>query len=274
MRHNEDSGIREEADRRLQMSAAITINSGILKEMIKTDQPSIFGKSVTAAVSSVEDGNMRFGRGDDEQTLQNRLAFLKRVGVNPDHTTLVQVVYENAEHFARYQIVDESHHSLGILKPESNIIADALVTKKPNHALFLPLADCAGLILYDEAQCVLMVSHVGRHSAEIDGARRSVEYLKENCGTNPANLKVWVSPAVGKTTYPIHAKNDKSLHEVIIDQLNEAGVLKENVEVSGIDTAENENYYSHSQFKVGHRDFDGRFAIVAMMMDAQGEPAF
>lgn len=241
--------------------------------MIKFDQPAIFGESVIAAVSSVQDGNMRFGRGDDEATFQNRLAFLHAAGMNPEDTTLVQVVYENAEHFERYKTVTDEQKGEGIFAPKSNMIADALVVTQPGHALFLPLADCAGLILHDEKQQILMVSHVGRHSAEIDGAAKSVAYLEKNFATDPKDVKVWVSPAVGKATYPIHAKDDKSLHEVISEQLKQAGVPDENVEICDVDTAEDENYFSHSQFKRGNRDFDGRFAIVAMMMGAQGEPA-
>lgn len=233
--------------------------------MIASDQPTIFGASVKAAVSSVSDGNMRFGRGDDEETFQNRLAFLHAAGIDPEHTTLVQVTYDNPEHFARYEVATDDVKGEGMFAPKSNTIADALVVTRPGHALFLPLADCAGLILYDETQGVLMVSHVGRHSAEIDGAKLSVEYLQKNHGVLPANLKVWVSPAVGKATYPLKAREGKSLHEVIGEQLLAAGVLQENTEFSAVDTAQDHEYFSHSQFLAGNRDMDGRFAIVAEM---------
>lgn len=240
--------------------------------MIANDQPTIFGNDVIAAVSSARDGNMRFGRGDDDETFQNRLAFLNAAGIEPENATLVQVVYDDAEHFARYHIATDDHKGEGIFAPKSAVVADALVVTQPGHALFLPLADCAGLILHDPIKQVLMVSHVGRHSAEIDGAKLSVDYLVQNFGTQPENLKVWVSPAVGKATYPLHARGDKSLHEVIREQLADAGVKDENTEFSPIDTADDHEYFSHSQFRLGNRPTDGRFAIVAEMT-AQGEPA-
>lgn len=216
---------------------------------------------------------MSFGRGDAEETFQNRLAFLHAVRIRPEDTTLVQVTFDNAEHFARYSQVDDDQKGEGIFAPKSGTIADALVVTRPGHALFLPLADCAGVILYDEKQHVLMVSHVGRHSAEIDGAKTSVEYLVKQCNANPKDIKAWVSPAVGKATYPIHAKGGKSLHEIIHGQLLAAGVPEGNIEMSAVDTAVSEDYFSHSQFKAGNRSFDGRFAIVAQMT-GQGEPAF
>lgn len=240
--------------------------------MIERDQPTIFGESVIAKVSSSEDGNMRFGRGDDEQTIQNRLSFLKEAGIDPNAATLVQVTYDNAEHFARYNVVTDDHKALGMHEPKSELVADALVTTKPDHALFLPLADCVGLILYDENNKILMVSHVGRHSAEIDGALKSVQYLVEQFDANPADIKAWLSPAVGKATYPLHKFDNNSLHEIINRQLHTAGVLPQNIETSHVDTAHDENYFSHSKFLAGERPFDGRFAIVAMMA-VQGEPA-
>ena len=74
-----------------------------------------------------------------------------------------------------------------------------------------------------------MVSHVGRHSAEIDGARRSVKYLSARFNTDPADLKVWLSPGVGKATYPLHRFGGRGLQEVIVGQLQMAGVKKQNI---------------------------------------------
>lgn len=240
--------------------------------MISRDQPSVFGSSVIAAVSSRGDGNMSFNFGEQAETLAHRTAFLTTVGIPIEHATLVQVTYADSNDFARYKIITDDYKAEGMIKPVSDTVADALVVTKPGHGLFLPLADCAGLILHDPIKNILMVSHVGRHSAEIDGAKRSVEYLKTELGCNPADLKVWISPAVGKATYPLRARDGKSLHEVIDEQLLAAGMPSENIEFSTIDTAKSDDYFSHSEFLAGKRDSDGRFAIVAMMIE-QGEPA-
>lgn len=240
--------------------------------MIKQDQPSIFDGSVIAAVSSRRDGNMSFNYGDRVETLAHRMAFLEVAGVPIEHATLVQVTYGDAKDFARYKIITDDYKAEGMAWPVSTTIADALVVTKPGHGLFLSIADCAGLIIHDPVKKVLMVSHVGRHSAEIDGAQRSIEYLKKQLDCNPVDLRVWVSPAVGKESYPLRARDGKSLHEVIRAQLLEAGIEKKNTEFSAIDTATSSNYFSHSQFLAGKRKSDGRFAIVAMMTE-QGEPA-
>lgn len=239
--------------------------------MIAADQPTIFKSAVTAAISSKDDGNMKFGVGSNTEAEQNRRRFLQKAGLDMSRTTLVSITYDT-DNFAKYRIVTEDEKAAGMTELSQAEHADALVTDQPHHALFLPLADCIGAILYDDEHKVLMVSHVGRHSAEVDGARRSVAFLKTHYGTNPALLKVWLSPGVGKATYPLHRFGGKGLQEVITDQLHASGVPEENIESSKIDTASSENYYSYSQYLKGN-DTQGRFAIVAEMR-VQGEPAF
>lgn len=238
--------------------------------MISTDQPTIFPDSLIAAVSSRSDGNMKFGIGDPGIVVQNRRRFLKNVGIDTAHTTLVAVTYDTDD-FAKYRIVNHHDKFTGMESTELIQHADALVVDQPNHALFLPLADCVGVILYDPSRQVLMVSHLGRHSVEVNGGTKSVEYLKTH-HVDPRDLLVWLSPAVGSGTYPLNAFDGRSLQDVIIEQVAMTGVLKSHIEVSRVDTAVNEEYFSHSEYLKGNRREPGRFAIVAMMA-AQGEPA-
>lgn len=238
--------------------------------MIREHQPTIFGPTVVVAVSSKESGNMRLGMGEDEAVRKNRQAFLESVGIEPEDTTLVAVSY-NTDDFARYRIATAREKSIGMNGPEGIVSADALAVDQPGHALFLPVADCVGVVLYDEPHQVLMVSHIGRHSAEIDGALKSIDFLMRHYATDPGKLKAWLSPAVGSATYPLHAFSGKGLHEVIEGQLVDAGVQKTNIENANIDTATSEDYFSHSQHLQGN-DEEGRFAVVAMMR-GQGEPA-
>lgn len=240
--------------------------------MIASDQPVIFGADILAAVSSRHDGNMKFGIGEEAEVIQNRRDFLRAAGIDIDHTTLVGITY-NTDNFAKYRVVRDDEKLQGMLAMDGIVHADALATDKPNHALFLPLADCVGAILYDPIQRALMVSHIGRHSAEIEGAAKSVAYMGQQFGTRPADLKVWLSPGVGKASYPLHKFDGKSLHEVITEQLQAAGVKASNIEHGNIDTATSDDYYSHSEYLKGN-DISGRFAVVAMMvMPEQGEPA-
>lgn len=239
--------------------------------MITKDQPTIFGSDVIAAVSSVSDGNMKFGINPSDDAAGNRRRFLELAGFDIAHTTLVKITYDT-QNFAKYRIATHHDKNAGMETNDTSEFADALVVDQPGHALFLPLADCVGVVFYDPIKRVLMVSHLGRHSVEVEGGRKSVEYMVEKFGVTPSDLLVWLSPAVGNATYPLDEFNGKGLQEVIVDQLNQAGVATRNIEVSTVDTASDPNYYSHSQYLKDESQPNGRFAIVAMMR-AQGEPA-
>lgn len=253
------------------MRGIFTSSHVYLVVMIIADQPTIFPDSLIAAVSSREDGNMKFGIGVADEVRRNRRLFLESIGITPRGATLVGITYDTDD-FAKYRIASHHDKSVGMESAELIQYADALVVDQPDHALFLPLADCVGAILYDPMRRVLMVSHLGRHSVEVNGGVKSVEYLKETQRIDPSNLLVWLSPAVGSATYPLDAFDGRSLHEVIVEQLAKARVPMDNIEVSRVDTAANEEYFSHSEYLKGNRAMPGRFAIVAMMT-AQGEPA-
>jgi hypothetical protein len=215
-------------------------------------------------VSKIQDGSMKpIHSGDIEHTNRARTNFLLKNGINPNDTTLVRVKYEG-DNYKRYFTVDNSHKGDGVIR-ESTLTSDAIVVSEYNHALFLPLADCIGAVLHDPIKNILMVSHLGRHNLEQFGGTASVEHLIKYHDIDTKNLKVWLSPAAGKESYPLFAFNNRSLHEVAFEQFTGVGVLPENIEASSIDSAKNEEYYSHSQFLKGNRTSDGRFAIVACM---------
>jgi copper oxidase (laccase) domain-containing protein len=240
--------------------------------MIPAHQPTIFGAGVVAALSSQASGNMKFGIGDDTVTLANRDTFLKQAGIPRGSTSLVYVRY-TGDNFTRYRIANENDKALGMPAPHADIQpTDAMVVTRPQHALFLPLADCAGAILYDPVKRILMVSHLGRHSVEQFGAQKSVEYLVDQCRSTPSDILVWISPSVGNATYPLWAFDGRSLRQVIMGQFRSAGILAGHIQASDIDTATHADYFSHSEFLKGDSKQNGRFAIVAMMT-AQGEPA-
>ena len=219
--------------------------------------------SVSIYTSTVTDGSMKSPDQNFASVLAARTTFLHAHTINPADTTLVQVTYQGAD-YCRYYTIDNTAKGDGITRVPT-IESDALVVTQPEHALFLPLADCVGAVLHDPTKDILMVSHLGRHNVEQHGGTKCVDYLIEHHAVNPADLTVWLSPAAGKENYPLYAFDNRSLHDVATEQLVAAGVLLQQIDTSPINSAVDENYFSHSQFLRGTRDTDGRFAIVAML---------
>ena len=211
--------------------------------------------------SQVSDGPMKpLNNADAEGVWNRRYIFFHDHGIRPEDVTFVRLEYEEDD-YRRYMSIGDEYRGDGITRP-SSVIVDALVTAQTGHALFLPLADCIGAVLHDPTQNVLMLSHLGRHNLERNGGSASVQYLIENHAVDPKNLKVWLSPAAGKANYPLHAFDNRGLHEVAVEQITSAGVIREKIEISPIDTTTNPNYFSHSEFLKGKREVDGRFCVV------------
>jgi len=124
--------------------------------------------------------------------LSKRSVFLNRNNIQPDDATLVQVVYETDD-FCRYITLSSKDKGDGITRPPT-YAADALVVTEPGHALFLPLADCVGVVIYDHVKNILMLSHLGRHNLEQSGGSKCIEYLIKKHDVNPKKLGYLAKP--------------------------------------------------------------------------------
>lgn len=233
--------------------------------MITKDQPAVFPATVTSGVSSIADGNMKYLKQGLQQLEvdENRSRFLAKRDIRPDHTVLIQTTYDGQD-YNRYKVVDENHRGQGIVKPVL-FDSDSLATNTKNVAIFLPIADCIGAILYDPEHEALMIAHLGRQHTEQHGAAKSVEFMTEKFGTDPRDLIIWVGPAPFKESYPLFSFDNRSLHDVNTEHLITAGVTTPNITVCQVDTAVDTGYFSHSAFLKGTREIDGRYAITAML---------
>ena len=217
---------------------------------------------VNIVVSTVKDGTMKRDSASVSQVDNNRRLFLEKYSSSPDESVLVQLDY-NSDDFCHYESVDDTAAGEGMAR--DGRIADGVATQAKHLTLFLPLADCIGAVLYDSEHEALMLTHLGRHNLEQNGGQKSVEFMTSTYGTHPENLEVWLSPSAGAENYPLFSFEGRSLQDVTLEQLIQAGVLESNIELSNIDTTKDENYFSHSEFLKGNRQTDDRFAVVAWL---------
>jgi hypothetical protein len=218
--------------------------------------------TVLIAMSDIGDGTMSTPA-DDITRLRNRTKFLASRGITPEQTALVYLRYEGDD-YRRYFVVSSSFAGDGIVRPSSTV-ADALFTSEKGLALLLPVADCVAAVLYDPIRQAMGLAHLGRHNIEQQGGEGVVRYMIDQFGTDPANLQVRLSAAAGKERYPLFGFEGRSLQEVAMGQLQEAGVDLAKIVRDERDTTTDEHLFSHSEFLQGRRNLDGRQAFVAMM---------
>lgn len=220
--------------------------------------------SILVALSTIADGSM-YNRHDlaDSTIISNRKTFLTRQGIDSADSIRLAVDYQTTD-FCRYRIVDQKNAGDGMFGGSAQP-CDGLITTTPGLALFLPIADCVGAVLYDPNHHVLMLIHLGRHSLEQQGAQNAVDFLETHFKSQPTSLRVWLSPAAGKESYPIWALDNKGLKEATFEQLHRAGIGPSQITDDPADTTTDERYFSYSEFIKGTRTEDGDHAIVAML---------
>jgi copper oxidase (laccase) domain-containing protein len=215
----------------------------------------LYDGRVGVILTDKTDGNMR---GFSQESSVNQKRTLKQLGVTPKQTARVFVGYDRAD-FTRYFLAERA--SDFAMFDENGVVSDGILTRQKGLAIFLPLADCLGAVLFDKRKNILMVVHAGRHNLAQNGLTLAVQFMSEQVGSNPADIAAWLSPSAGLANYQRPGFTKQSLQDAAIKQLLAAGVKMSSITASDIDTTTDPNYFSHSQ-----GDQQQRFAIAAVMI--------
>lgn len=221
---------------------------------------------VTIAASHVPDGNMQFGLYEDSgAVIGHRQRFLGKYGMDIDSSVLCRSTYDRTN-YREYAVVSDADRGVGMYDKEAAAPHDAIFTQSKDVSLFLPLADCQAGVLYDPVHTVLALAHLGRHSVEQYGAREVVAFMRDMFGSNPEDIMVWLGPAPGNDSYPLWQRDNMSLREANLRDLQDAGIELAHISHNYDDTVRDFSYFSHSEYKQGRRENDGRHAVACRIV--------
>ncbi len=88
---------------------------------------------------------------------------------------------------------------------ESYRQADIILTDKEDVTLFMRFADCVPLMLHDPRTGVIGVAHAGWMGTLRDVAGSTVNAMRKNYGSDPADIIVGIGPSIGPDHYEIGA---------------------------------------------------------------------
>ncbi len=126
--------------------------------------------------------------------------------------------------------------------PPSSPKTDGLITATPGVTLGIYVADCAAVWFADPVRRVIALVHSGKKGTELDIVGRTITTLREEFGTDPADLTVVVSPCIRPPDY------ETDFAATIADQAKSHGVT--NFHDPGENTAADlDRYYSYRQEK-------------------------
>lgn len=242
--------------------------------MIAADQPVCFPPELRVRVSSRQDGTVldRAVGVHNPAIVTNRTRFCAEQGVSYGDVVYQRIIYDEQKSYDRIADVDERH----TCKHVDEVQADALVTSAANVGLLLPVADCVGTVVYDPVNRRLALAHLGRHSTVADLMTKLLRYLRDQ-GSRMEDLIIWMAPAVQQANYHMEyfdLSDTPQWREYCMAsdggfcldlpgynraRAMEAGVPVAHIHVAPVDTADDPNYFSHSQ-----GDTTGRFAVLAI----------
>jgi polyphenol oxidase len=233
---------------------------------------------IVHAFSDVIDGNMDFRFGPHSEVTENRRKFLQSLGLSPRQCVQQQGLADGI-HF-----VAEQDLGRGIFSIEDRVETNALITNQKQVGLFLCIADCLPIILYDPAKQVVALVHESRESTNLRLPQKLVAQLRDDFGCRPGDLQVVFGPAIKAASYIYdHRIYDKvgedwiaylrevGNGQVEVDnvgyarqQLLDTGVTKEHLFETPVDTYADKNYFSHVR-SVKTGEPEGRFAAVVAL---------
>lgn len=208
--------------------------------------------------SQNNDLNLALHTGDNtEHVIENRTKFCHAVGSSIEHIVTPQQV-----HGERIVYVTEEDRGRGAWNYADAISdCDALITDRPNVALFLCFADCVPVLFVDPVNHAIGLSHAGWKGTAKKIGQKTLLQMQERFGTKPKDCLVGIAPSIGACCYEVDdyvvnefRKEYSSLDTILMPsteegkyhldlwqanqlQLEEIGVPSDNIAIADICTA-------------------------------------
>jgi len=216
----------------------------------------IFGRQGGSSVAPYHSLNVSFCVGDDPAVvLANRALLKKTLGI----ATLVSARQVHGDRILTITA-----------QPEADFEAedyDALITNC-RIGLLIQQADCQAVILHDPLTPALGLAHVGWRGSVVGIIGATVQAMTKAFGSDPADMKAAVSPALGpccaefinyRQELPpwMHAfqvrPNYFDFPAISARQLEEAGLRPERINLAGLCTRCNPDYFSYRRERITGR---------------------
>ena len=172
---------------------------------------------------------------------------------------------------------------IGVVRPRPYTDVDGLVTNEKNVVLSTFYADCVPLFFVDTKNHAIGLSHSGWKGTVNRMGQKTLEVMKREFGTNPADVVAAIGPSICQDCYEISedvAEKFKEqfpshVNEILIDKKNghyqldlwrtnqiimiEAGILEKNIAVTNICTCCNNSLLFSHRASHGKRGNLGAF---------------
>lgn len=200
--------------------------------------------------------NMAYHTGDSKEKVdQNRSLLANKLQLSVD-----QIITPNQTHTAKVGLVEEN-----CTKFKNT---DALISNLKNECIGVLTADCVPVILYDPVNNAAAAIHAGWKGLEKQIVSKAIDKMAKTFHSKPKDLLAYIGPSISQKNYEVGAEViekfeaiyprkfflkdfDKKTRKGKIDlwkiatlELISNQVIQDNIEVEGICTYDDQNYFS------------------------------
>lgn len=225
------------------------------------------------------DGNMSYRWGEKQEVIANRKKVLAKLGLGLDDCYCPRM----DGHTDGVEVITASKKGVGMFDRNLNEPADAIITNTKGIGLWLFIADCIPVVIYDPINIALGLSHLSWQTSSKHLAAKTVSEMNKNFDSDPSQLKIFMGPSIKQESYKFEDPEQKTMPDwqpylretsdgltsidlvkFNFDEFVSVGVLSGSIEVSPINTAMDPRFFSHYRdSRAG--DSEGRFAVVAVL---------
>jgi len=211
--------------------------------------------------------NISYSNGDDSRNVKlNRSVISKCFDGN-------ELVFARQVHGTKAEVFAKKSIQLNKRFPDVIPECDAMITDIKKRSLVIQVADCQSILMYDPVLQVIANIHSGWRSSIKNIIGRTISVMEKEFDSKPGNIVAGISPSLGPCCAEFVNYKDEIPEEfwkykddsdhfdfwvISSDQLCDAGVLKENIYLSGICTRCNTDLF----FSFRGEGTTGRFATV------------
>ena len=208
-------------------------------------QHGIFTRHFGFSRGPFESLNISFGLGDKAANVrENRRVIARVIGSQ-------ELIYAQQVHGDQVLILNPDHFIPDEAPEPVFGTGDALVTNASGKFLTIQVADCQSILLYDAGRRVVANIHSGWRSSIKNIAGRTIDVMQKHFKSQPTDIRAGIGPSLGpccaefvnyrkeipKKFWQYKTANDHfDFWSISREQLIDAGVPSENIEVSNVCT--------------------------------------
>lgn len=213
-------------------------------------------KKINYYISNIFDWNLWLHISDKKiDVLENRKKIASKLWLNLDN-----FVFMNQTHSWDIEFVLEKDKWKWVYDFKNTFECDCLVTSQEDLVVCVLVADCVPIIFYDENKNIIAVAHAGWRWTHKKIAKNTIIKMLE-LWSELSDIKIIIWPSISKSSYEVWKEvGDNFRDEVKTNLLNnklfldlklenkiqalESWIKESNIEIIGIDTFTDNNYFS------------------------------